>query len=92
MDEEKGDVSGGDAGNAGGLAEGGGADAVKALACLGLEGGDGHVVGVGRESTLLLTANAVSGVPHAFDVTGVNDFRDNLIDNFRGEAGEDVRG
>ena len=81
-DEQEGDICRGDAGYAGGLADGAGAHAGQALAGLGLHGGDGGVVDIGGDFLVFLALEAGSGGAHAVNVAGVGNLRGNGFPEF----------
>lgn len=83
VDEEDGEVVGGEAFEAGGLAEGLGAEFFQGLAGFFAEFGEGGEVEVGRDGFVFEFVQAEGGVLFAFDVAGVFGFDFDLGPNQR---------
>lgn len=89
--EEQGYICRGDTGDARGLADGAGADAVEALASLGFHGGDSVVVDVGGDALVLLSPDALCGDAHAVDVSCVDDLDSDGFPQICWESAEKLR-
>ena len=91
VDEQAGDVGGGDAFQAGGLADGGRAEAFEPVAGFGAEGAEVEVGQVGRDFAVLHRGGAAELCFLLADVAGVLDFELNVGGGFgrrRGSAGQ----
>ena len=98
VDEEASDVGGGDAFEAGGLADGGGAEEIEAVAGFGAQGAEVEICQVGRDPVVFHGGGAADLGFLLTDVAGVLDFeldvRGGLGRGRRiaGEVGDEVAG